>query len=142
MTTARPVAALVVPFNNRFPIRYTMISKPQLPDKLYFKIGEVSKLTELPAYVLRFWENEFSCIRPKRTSSGQRLYRRGDVEMVFKIRHLLHERKFTIEGARQYLSKRKSDPAEEVPPLSIKEIAAELENIRNLLKKAEKNGDG
>ena len=110
-----------------------MNAKPQLPDKLYFKIGEVSKLTQLPAYVLRFWENEFSCIRPKRTSSGQRLYRRGDVETVFKIRHLLHERKFTIEGARQYLSKRKADRPEEVSPLSIQEIETELKNIRTLL---------
>jgi DNA-binding transcriptional MerR regulator len=110
-----------------------MHSKPQLPDKLYFKIGEVSKLTRLPAYVLRFWENEFTCIRPKRTSSGQRLYRRGDVEMVFKIRHLLHERKFTIEGARQYLSKQKSGQPKKEPPLSIKEIETELKNIRNLL---------
>jgi DNA-binding transcriptional MerR regulator len=110
-----------------------MHSKPQLPDKLYFKIGEVSKLTQLPAYVLRFWENEFACIRPKRTSSGQRLYRRGDVEMVLKIRHLLHERKFTIEGARQYLSKRKAEQPEELPPLNIKEIEAELKNIRTLL---------
>lgn len=110
-----------------------MQSKPQLPDKLYFKIGEVSKLTKLPAYVLRFWENEFSCIRPKRTSSGQRLYRRKDVDMVFEIRHLLHERKFTIEGARQYLSNRKADPSEPLPPPSIKEIAAELKTIRNLL---------
>ena len=110
-----------------------MQPKPQLPDKLYFKIGEVSKLTQLPAYVLRFWENEFSCIRPKRTSSGQRLYRRGDVEMVFKIRHLLHERKFTIEGARQYISKHKTSLKEEIPPLNIKEIEEELKNIRNLL---------
>ncbi len=110
-----------------------MHTKPQLPDKLYFKIGEVSKLTRLPAYVLRFWENEFTCIKPKRTSSGQRLYRRGDVEMVFKIRHLLHERKFTIEGARQYLSKQKSGQPKKEPLLSIKEIETELKNIRNLL---------
>ena len=107
-----------------------MQPKPQLPDKLYFKIGEVSKLTQLPAYVLRFWENEFSCIRPKRTSSGQRLYRRGDVEMVFKIRHLLHERKFTIEGARQYISKRKTGQKEEIPPLKVKEIEAELKAVQ------------
>ena len=110
-----------------------MQTKPQLPDKLYFKIGEVSKLTQLPAYVLRFWENEFSCIRPKRTSSGQRLYRRGDVEMVFKIRHLLHERKFTIEGARQYISKHKRSLKEETTPVNLKEIEEELKNIRNLL---------
>ena len=110
-----------------------MHSKPQLPDKLYFKIGEVSKLTRLPAYVLRFWENEFSCIRPKRTSSGQRLYRRGDVEMVLKIQHLLHERKFTIEGARQYLSEHKSIPTVKPQRLSIQEIEDELKNIRSLL---------
>jgi len=111
-----------------------MPEKPLLPDKLYFKIGEVSKIAQLPTYVLRFWENEFSCIRPKRTSSGQRLYRRADVETVLKIRHLLHERKFTIEGARQFLSTRTDDqPPPPAAPLSTKEIKTELESIRRLL---------
>ncbi|MGW8186484.1 MAG: MerR family transcriptional regulator [Desulfobacterales bacterium] len=110
-----------------------MSEKTPLPDKLYFKIGEVSKIAQLPTYVLRFWENEFSCIRPKRTSSGQRLYRRADVETILKIRHLLHERKFTIEGARQFLSTPKNDKPEAASPLSTKELKDELESIRKLL---------
>ncbi|MFO7688248.1 MAG: MerR family transcriptional regulator [Desulfobacterales bacterium] len=111
----------------------TMQEITQLPDKLYFKIGEVSKIAQLPTYVLRFWESEFSCIRPKRTSTGQRLYRRTDVETVLKIRHLLHERKFTIEGARQFLSTQKNDKPVAAAPLSTKELKDELESIRKLL---------
>jgi DNA-binding transcriptional MerR regulator len=110
-----------------------MQEKTQLPDKLYFKIGEVSKIAQLPTYVLRFWESEFSCIRPKRTSTGQRLYRRTDVETILKIRHLLHERKFTIEGARQFLSNQKNDKPVAAAPLSTKELKDELESIRKLL---------
>jgi DNA-binding transcriptional MerR regulator len=110
-----------------------MQDKTPLPDKLYFKIGEVSKIAQLPTYVLRFWENEFSCIRPKRTGSGQRLYRRADVEIILKIRHLLHERKFTIEGARQYLSTQRNDGPAATSSLDIEEFKAELESIRKLL---------
>lgn len=80
-----------------------MTSNVKLPDKLYFKIGEVSAIAGLPTYVLRFWESEFPSLRPKRTESGQRLYRRSDVELILTVKHLLHERKFTIEGARQHL---------------------------------------
>ena len=63
----------------------------EIPDKLYFKIGEVSKLVGLPAYVLRFWETEFAKINPKRTSSGRRLYTKKDIELIIKIKHLLYE---------------------------------------------------
>ena len=72
----------------------------ELPDKLYFKVGEVSSIVGVPAYVLRFWESEFKKINPKRTSSGQRLYRKKDVELILWIKHLLYEKKFTIEGAK------------------------------------------
>lgn len=75
----------------------------EIPDKMYFKVGEVSALVGVPAYVLRFWETEFSRIQPKRTPAGQRLYRRKDVELLLEIKHLLYERKFTIPGARQRL---------------------------------------
>jgi DNA-binding transcriptional MerR regulator len=105
----------------------------KIPDKLYFKIGEVSKIVGLPAYVLRFWENEFACIRPKRTSAGQRLYRRNDVEMVLKIRHLLHEKKFTIQGAKQHLSAQKSDAAKNKSAEILTELRTELESIRDIL---------
>lgn len=73
------------------------------PDKIYFRIGEVSEITQIPTYVLRFWETEFNRIKPKRTSSGQRLYKKADVELVFKIKRLLHDKKYTIRGAKQFL---------------------------------------
>jgi DNA-binding transcriptional MerR regulator len=112
------------------------ISQPphkEIPDKLYFRIGEVSKIVGLPTYVLRFWETEFSRIRPKRTSSGQRLYTRRDIELVLKIKHLLYEKKFTIQGARQHLSARtgkKKTPAKQM----MQELHSELKTLRDLLK--------
>jgi DNA-binding transcriptional MerR regulator len=74
-----------------------------VPDKLYFRIGEVSRLCRLPAYVLRFWETEFPQLRPIKSSTGQRMYRRKDVEAVLRIKKLLYEEGFTIAGARQQL---------------------------------------
>src|SRR6202041_1026474 len=74
-----------------------------IPDKLYFRIGEVSRLCQLPAYVLRFWETEFPQLKPVKSSTGQRMYRRKDVEGVLRIKRLLYEEGFTIPGARQHL---------------------------------------
>jgi len=74
-----------------------------LPDKPYFKIGEASKITGVENHVLRYWEKEFSQIRPRRSPSGQRLYRHKDVACFLHIKHLLHERGFTIAGARNVL---------------------------------------
>ena len=76
---------------------------PEIPDKLYFKIGEVSELLGLEPYVLRYWESEFPVLSPKKSGTGHRLYRRKDVELLLRIKHLLYERRFTIEGARQSL---------------------------------------
>ena len=105
-----------------------------IPDKLYFKIGEVSELLELPAHVLRFWETEFKKIKPKRTSSGQRLYRRKDVAFIVRIKHLLYDKGFTISGARQHL-RSKQDFTEELPrTLSVAELRRELQQIRELIK--------
>ena len=103
-----------------------------IPDKLYFRIGEVSKIAQIPAYVLRFWESEFPRIRPKRTDSGQRLYTRADIELILRIKTLLYEKKFTIQGARQHLSVRsRKDVASEKQLLE--ELHAELKSIRDLL---------
>jgi DNA-binding transcriptional MerR regulator len=77
--------------------------EPIIPDKLYFRIGEVAELCELPTYVLRFWETEFPQLRPTKSSTGQRMYRRRDVDSVLRIRKLLYEEGFTIAGARQHL---------------------------------------
>src|SRR4029079_9864099 len=76
---------------------------PEIPDKLYFKIGEVSELLGVEPYVLRYWESEFPVLSPKKSGTGHRLYRRKDVELLLRIKHLLYERRFTIDGARQYL---------------------------------------
>src|SRR6516225_2906517 len=76
---------------------------PEIPDKLYFKIGEVSELLGVEAYVLRYWESEFPVLSPKKSGTGHRLYRRKDVELLLRIKHLLYEKRFTIEGARQSL---------------------------------------
>lgn len=74
-----------------------------IPDKLYFRIGEVSRLCRLPAYVLRFWETEFPQLKPNKSSTGQRMYRRRDLENVLRIKTLLYDQGFTIAGARQQL---------------------------------------
>ena len=76
---------------------------PVIPDKMYFKIGEVSEITGLETHVLRFWESEFKNIKPRRTSTGQRMYRKSDIQLILYIKHLLHNEKFTIQGARKYL---------------------------------------
>ena len=119
-----------------------------IPDKLYFRIGEVTGITDLPAYVLRFWESEFPEIRPKRTESGQRLYRKSDIETILLVKELLYDKKFTIEGARQHLrqlrqsSKRSSaeraspeiaSPEKSSTSALLAEIRAELRAIRDLL---------
>lgn len=74
-----------------------------IPEKIYFRIGEVSELAKLPTYVLRFWETEFPQLRPIKSNTGQRMYRRRDVESVMQIRKLLYEDGFTIAGARERL---------------------------------------
>src|SRR6201991_5279152 len=84
---------------------------PEIPDKLYFRIGEVAKLAGVKPHVLRFWESEFSGLGPKKSGTGHRLYRRKDVELVLEIKRLLYEKRFTIEGARKVLgTKPKHEP--------------------------------
>ncbi len=79
------------------------LPSPEIPDKLYFRIGDVSRLAAVKPFVLRFWESEFPQLAPKKSGTGHRLYRRKDVEMVLEIKRLLYEERFTIEGARNYL---------------------------------------
>jgi DNA-binding transcriptional MerR regulator len=84
---------------------------PEIPDKLYFRIGEVARLAGIKPYVLRFWETEFAALGPRKTGTGHRLYRRKDVELVLEIKRLLYEKRFTIEGARRFLETRgRSEP--------------------------------
>lgn len=85
--------------------------RPEIPDKLYFRIGEVSRLAGIKPYVLRFWETEFPSLGPKKSGKGHRLYRRKDVELVLEIKRLLYEKRYTIEGARKFLDARGRDAA-------------------------------
>ena len=96
---------------------------PEIPDKLYFKIGEVSELLGVEAYVLRYWETEFPVLSPKKSGTGHRLYRRKDVELLLRIKHLLYDKRFTIEGARQSLHSEARAPK---PVRAPKRIQAEL----------------
>jgi DNA-binding transcriptional MerR regulator len=121
--------------------------KQEIPDKLYFRIGDVSRLAAIKPYVLRYWETEFPGIAPKKSGTGQRLYRRKDVELILEIKHLLYEKRFTIEGARKAIEAR-AKPAPQpkraknanqatlfpgmAPDLSA--IRQELEDILRLLK--------
>ena len=98
-----------------------MTKRIDLPDKLYFKIGEVARLADVKPHVLRYWESEFPSIRPQKSRSGQRLYRRQDVDAVLAIRHLLYARRFTIEGARQHLKEHGVEAA--LPPPDPEAIA-------------------
>jgi DNA-binding transcriptional MerR regulator len=108
----------------------------EIPDKRYFRIGEVSALTGLETYVLRYWETEFSEIKPVRSRAGQRLYRRQDIETVFQIKALLYGKRFTIAGAKQYLKARRQVANlhdDDSPPITIEELREELVAIRKLL---------
>lgn len=89
--------------NSKTSARKTPSGEVVIPDKIYFRIGEVSRLCRLPSYVLRFWETEFPQLKPSKSSTGQRMYRRPDVENVLRIKKLLYEEGFTIAGARQHL---------------------------------------
>src|SRR5262249_60951722 len=88
----------------------------EIPDKLYFRIGEVARLAGIKPYVLRFWETEFSTLGPKKSGTGHRLYRRKDVELVLEIKRLLYEKRYTIEGARKLLESRGKAPGPAASP--------------------------
>ena len=93
------------------------ITPEEIPDKLYFRIGEVARLAGIKPYVLRFWETEFSALDPKKSGTGHRLYRRKEVQLVLEIKRLLYEKRYTIEGARKFLDGRSKngDPAAAAP---------------------------
>jgi DNA-binding transcriptional MerR regulator len=100
------------------PIRKAVTPEPTvIPDKLYFRIGDVAKLCDVPAYVLRFWETEFPQLKPNKGGTGQRLYRKRDVEMALRIKSLLYDQGYTIPGARQVFStESKAKEAPETTP--------------------------
>jgi DNA-binding transcriptional MerR regulator len=107
-------------------------SASEIPDKLYFRIGEVARLCEVPAYVLRFWESEFPQLKPNKGGTGQRLYRRRDVEMALRVKTLLYDQGYTIPGARQVLRSefKQKEPQLALPGADI--AASDNKQLRNL----------
>lgn len=112
-----------------------------IPEKLYFKIGEVSDITGIEPYVLRYWESEFKIVSPSRTKSKQRLYRKKDLELILEIKKLLYDEKFTIAGAKKRLQKTKGLKEQqmrlELPEKRYREalirVKKELEDLHGLL---------
>ena len=106
-----------------------------IPDKLYFRIGEVAALCEVPTYVLRFWESEFPQLKPNKGGTGQRLYRRRDVEMALRVKTLLYDEGYTIPGARQML---KAELKRKAPQLSLLGgTSADVKQLRLLRRELE-----
>ncbi len=99
---------------------------PALPDKLYFKIGEVARLVGVKPYVLRYWEGEFSLLRPGKSGARHRLYRRRDVELLLEIRRLLYTERYTIQGARKRLRESGRLEGEETPARERADVLAEV----------------
>ncbi len=130
------------------PTRYKAAAKKKkenaeivIPDKLYFRIGEVSELLQLPSYVLRFWETEFPQLKPTKSGTGQRMYRRREVELALRIRTLLYNEGFTIPGARERL-KAEAKPERNQGALpfhapvdnsSLKRVRQELQELLTML---------
>ncbi len=105
---------------------------PGIPDKLYFRIGEVASLCAVPAYVLRFWESEFPQLKPAKGGTGQRLFRRRDVDIALRIKSLLYDQGYTIPGARQII-KSEAHPMEPLLPLALAEASpVDTAPLRNL----------
>jgi DNA-binding transcriptional MerR regulator len=104
--------------------------KSKIPDKEYFRIGEVAKLLEVEPHVVRYWESEFRLVKPLRAESRQRLYRRKDIETLFRIKRLLYEERYTIAGAKQRLRESTDDDsAKEL----LQEVVDELKDLRKRL---------
>jgi DNA-binding transcriptional MerR regulator len=115
--------------------------KPRLPDKIYFKIGEVSEIVGVEAYVLRYWETEFDLLKPSKAPSRHRLYKKKDVELLLEIKRLLYAEGFTIEGARKRLKdSRKEEKGQLKLPLAdqkyknaLVKLKKDLESLRKAL---------
>ncbi len=113
-----------------------MASVETIPDKLYFRIGEASRIVGVKPYVLRYWEKEFTAIKPEKSSSKQRLYRRQDVQLFCQIRRLLHDERFTIEGCRKKIAEPVAvAKIEKTQTDCIARVKSELLAVRSMIQK-------
>ncbi len=106
----------------------------EIPDKLFFKISEVCRIIGVEAYVLRFWETEFPQLAPQKSKAGHRVYKRNDIEAILRIKELLYDRGYTIEGARKYLSRSRAPKASERDKVLI-QVRKGLRDILTLLQR-------
>ena len=107
----------------------------RIPDKIYFKIGEVAELVGVKSHVLRYWEEEFKSLKPVKSRSNQRLYRREDIEQALLIKSLLYQQGFTITGARQQLKQPQAQlPINDVTQASLDSVIDRLHNLRDRLR--------
>ena len=105
--------------------------KPVIPDKLFFKIGEVANIINVEQHVLRYWEDEFDILKPGKNRSGQRMYQKKDVALIAEIKQLLYTEKYTLAGAKQRLKKRSKNPAQ-------MNFGFDLDELKNWKKKTGK----
>ncbi len=104
----------------------------RIPDKIYFKIGEVAELVGVKSHVLRYWETEFKSLKPVKSRSNQRLYRREDIEQALLIKSLLYQQGFTLSGARQQLKNPpEQPPVNEITPASLDSVIDRLRSLRD-----------
>ncbi len=101
----------------------------EVPDRLYFRIGEVSAITGVPPYVLRYWESEFPALQPRKSGGGQRLYRKRDVAMILEIKRLLYQERYTVAGARRRLTEREERARRLEARAALQRLRAGLEGI-------------
>jgi DNA-binding transcriptional MerR regulator len=109
------------------------MAAPEIPDKLFFRIGEVCKIVAVEPFVLRFWETEFPNLAPGKSKSGHRVYKRKDIEKILQVKELLYERGYTIAGARKQLARARA-PKPELDKVLI-QIRKELQDILTLLRR-------
>lgn len=115
-----------------------MPAEPRLGSKLFYKIGEVSEITELPAYVLRFWESQFNFLKPKKGRGGQRAYIQRDIETVLEIKRMLYEEGYTIAGVKRFWARRGQQKHRKAHP---REVAERVKgSLRAILKILESYG--
>jgi DNA-binding transcriptional MerR regulator len=100
-----------------------------VPDRLYFRIGEVSAITGVPPYVLRYWESEFPALQPRKSGGGQRLYRKRDVVMLLEIKKLLYQERYTVAGARRRLAEREDRARRAEMRATLQRLRAGLEDV-------------
>jgi len=112
-----------------------MYMDSRFPDKLFYRIGDVSEITGIKAHVLRYWESEFSGLNPRKNRAGQRIYERRDVELILEIKVLLHEQRYTISGAKKFLARQNKRIAQKSVATKVPgDLAAALNMCRKELR--------